>query len=146
MSWKDAVRASRHGCAVAFVEKGHALRLVNATGKTFRIDSPHGKPMESANSKRMLGRLDWKPVVEIPQKFKYFAELMEMAHIRVRKNEATLHAGQRGLAAMIAEWRDRLKTLLAGVEELREIEYSNPELPNKLEAISAEALAMRAML
>jgi hypothetical protein len=150
MNWKDAVKASRHGFAVAFIEKGHALRLVNAAGTTFRIDSPQGKPAESSNSKRMLGRLEWQPVAEIPKRFTHFTALMEMAHIPI-KSEPTLcelHEGQRGLAAMIAEWHTRRDELKVANEKLQSgtTSFDDAELPNLLDEIIEAATKMRALL
>jgi hypothetical protein len=154
MNWKDAVKASRHSFAVAYVEKGHALRLVNAAGTTFRIDSPQAKPAESSNSKRMLGRLNWQPVAEVPKRFKHFTALMEMAHIPVKKVAAAeptlcdLHAGQQGLAAMIREWHDRRDAIKKANETLQggTTSFDDPELPNLLDEIIDAATKMRALL
>jgi hypothetical protein len=154
MNWKTALEKSPHGCAVAFIEKGHALRLVNTDGGMFKIESPQGKPMESANSKRMLGRLDWEPVLGVKTKqqerFTHFDKLMAMAHLPI-KSEPTLcelHEGQRGLAAMIAEWHTRRDELKTANETLQggTTSFDDPELPNLLDEIIDAATKMRALL
>jgi hypothetical protein len=127
--------------------------MINAKGEIFRIDSPQGEPMESENSRRRLNTFNWEPVTKPLPRFTQFKELMELASVGEGKQFplpesaiCDLHSGPRGLVAMTGEWCDRLKTILSTAEQLREVNYDDPNLPDLLEQISIEALAMRALL
>jgi hypothetical protein len=47
---------------------------------------------------------------------------------------------------MMIEWHERLRNLLGHAGEVVKTGFDDPELANRLEAISAEALAMRELL
>jgi hypothetical protein len=151
MNWKDAVRKSPHGLAVALTNKGRGLRMMNSAGEIFKIETPQAEPLESSNTKRRIGRLDWQPVVYPLERFVRFKELMRMAGVALPLNgsEPTickLHEGQRGLQAMIHDWCRQLKEILGNAEKLRDVDFLDPELPNALDGIIESATKMRALL
>jgi hypothetical protein len=152
MNWKAAVKASRTPAPSPSLRRATRSGFINSPGEIFKIDSPQGEPMESANTKRRIGRLDWKPVEEIREAVPTVqgadgdgASVDNRAAVP-ESAICDLHEGPRGLVAMTGEWCDRLKTILSTAEQLREVNYDDPNLPDLLEQISIEALAMRALL
>jgi hypothetical protein len=153
MKWDEAVKKSPYGLAVALTEQGHSLRLMNASKEIFKIESPQGRPEYSSNTSRAVGRLNWQPVEAPLVRFTRFEELMEIAKDPKKElpdpepePDCELHEGQRGLQAMMIEWHERLRNLLGHAGEVVKTGFDDPELANRLEAISAEALAMRELL